>query len=82
MLDQATGGRERSKKERPGSGKARRKTLRPNYGKGCWRQTGLILAALSVTIFPKGKVSFRCKFLYTEWITNKVLPYSTGSYIQ
>ena len=24
----------------------------------------------------------RCKLLYIEWINNKVLPYSTGNYIQ
>ena len=24
----------------------------------------------------------RCKLLYTEWINNKVLLYSTGNYIQ
>ena len=24
----------------------------------------------------------RCKLLYTEWENNKVLPYSTGNYIQ
>ena len=26
--------------------------------------------------------SSRCKLLYIEWINNKVLPYSTGIYIQ
>ena len=89
MLDQDTGGRKRSKKERPGSGKPRRKTLRPNYGSG-WEVIERTQetdradpgSALSITIIPKGKVSFRCKLLYTEWITNKVLLYSTGSYIQ
>ena len=24
----------------------------------------------------------RCKLLYVEWINNKVLPYSTGNYVQ
>ena len=24
----------------------------------------------------------RCKLVYIEWINNKVLPYSTGNYIQ
>ena len=24
----------------------------------------------------------RCKLLYTEWVKNKILLYSTGSYIQ
>ena len=24
----------------------------------------------------------RCKLLYLEWINNKILPYSTGNYIQ
>ena len=24
----------------------------------------------------------RCKLLYTEWMNNKVLPYSTGNYAQ
>ena len=89
MLDQDTGGRKRSKKERPGSGKPRRTTLRPNHGSG-WEVIERMHetdradpgSALSITIIPKGKVSFRGKLLYTEQITNKVLLYSTGSYIQ